>query len=69
LLLSCVRAQVEPGEAEAGLQTHQHSHTATIVASVLTTGRAMPLSANGLGVLRLEVVQFHKPDRLWFTRR
>ncbi len=37
LLLSCVRAQVEPGKAEAGLQTHQRSHKATIVALSQTT--------------------------------
>jgi hypothetical protein len=32
LLFPSVRAQVEPGEAEARLQAHQHSHEATIMA-------------------------------------
>ena len=32
LLFPSVRAQVEPGEPEACLQAHQHSHEATIMA-------------------------------------
>ena len=37
LLFPGVRAQVEPGKAEAGLQTHQRSHKATIVVSPAAT--------------------------------
>ena len=32
LPIPSVRAQVEPGEAQARLQAHQHSHEATIMA-------------------------------------
>ena len=32
LFFASIRAQVELGEAEAGLQAHQHSHEATIIA-------------------------------------
>ena len=61
LLLSCVRAQVEPGEAEAGLQTHQRSHTATIVA----------LSRRTWGELRLcqrIALAFSRSERIRATK-
>jgi hypothetical protein len=39
LLFSGVGTQVEPGQAEAGLQTHERSHEPTIVALMHTTWR------------------------------
>src|SRR4030095_16666674 len=52
LLFPSVRAQVEPGEAEACLQAHQHSHEATIMA------------VTWLSALALGASQLPKIDRL-----
>src|SRR4029453_16007139 len=58
LLFPSVRAQVEPGEAEACLQAHQHSHEATIMA--VTWLSALALGASQLPKIDPLLLVHHK---------